>query len=204
MIRAGRGGERVAQAYSTGPAHVFVGIGPGNAPVYLGTSKDAPDLEHRPGFKSVKNDVAGGSDSPIDYDQMYLGTDALLSVVLTRFNFQVWLAMCDRALPLIAGGVPAGTPGADAALDRGTLLMTEGLLYPVWVRFPTNPAVAAYSTMVPGWRYAGCYMIGPDRIKPGIRPLEITAAWHALPVFNPSTGGALAFDNVMTGLPAIN
>src|SRR5690348_16792822 len=135
----------MAQLYTTGPAHIFVGggflspgsmgTGGGNTPpqtssntpviLYLVTCEEAPEIVIEPKYSGTKNDLGG---SEIPFDMQYEGEQGLISLDLNRYNEPVYAALASRPR---FGGVRGLNGGADV----GTLMQTEGLSLVTWVLF---------------------------------------------------------------------
>lgn len=157
----------MAQAWTTGPAHLFAAPqgGGSNSPLYLGTAEKKPDINIITEYEPVMNDLAG---QRLPYDRAYSGKEAIISVVLTRMNYHVMAALMTRPNPAAGFGGAAGLEpdGVNFLNDMGALMGTEGLTYPFWIWFP-KAAIAAYAGMFAGYRFFSCITLGPDRIEPG-------------------------------------
>ncbi len=186
----------MAQPYSTGPAHIFIGVGPGGAPIYLGTCEGAPRIEHRAALEPVMNDISGPR---VPFDKMWVGEEAMVSVDMTRWNEPV------RALALSrwqrGGVIPRGTENTFA---RGTLLITEGMAFGLWVLFPNSIFNPAMATLPNGYRYPAAWVETPESLEPGVRPYKTRMVFSALGVYTPAVGGFLLYDGNMAGLPPTN
>lgn len=185
----------MAQPFVTGPVWIYVGIGNAvsKTPVFLGTAEDGPKKQHLVGWEPVMNDVTG-SKKPLD--QGYQGESAIVRADLTRYNEDVLAA-------LVARPNPFGTRGLNAFGDLGALMLTEGLAYPLWLRYP-YASKAAYSTMPPGDRFVASWLVSPEDYVQGTKPKKVSVIWYCQGVFSPVTGGVLLYDHDMTGLPDIN
>lgn len=185
----------MSQAYSCGPADIFLGVGSASkTPVFLGWSEGQPDIDITAEYVPVKSDKAG---PVVPIDTCYVGEWAQVTVDLTRWNEPI-MAFVESwpAAPF------RGVRGTDAAGARGTLLQTEGVDYPVIVRFPYS-VKTAYATLPAGYRfYSGR---GQNlRIKPGTGPMKKRIVFYCLPVLNIKTGQFALYDHVMTGLPPVD
>lgn len=195
----------MAQLYSTGPAHVFVGPGTGVSPgistipaLYLGTCEVSPQIEIAPHFEAVHNDLGG----VVPFDEIYEGEEAFIDLDLNRFNEVTYATIAARPSGFTAG--PAR--GANTAADVGTLMLTEGKNLILWVVFPFfAKAVMRAGGMPAGYRFPACTLKGPDRLSPvGTRARKIHLLFHALRTWSPTTGAFLLYDHSVSGLPPIN
>lgn len=168
-------------------------------PAYLGTAEVSPDVEIRPVYVTVPTDASGGRRGPGE-DQAYLGEEAIVSAVLTRWDYLTYAAISAR---------PAAARGRGFIPEKGigSLMCREGLAYPLWLYWPyfakqtvtvpplgVGPAGAAAgaalnlvfnaarvgSGMPPGLRFLRTYLVAPERIYPmGTRPKKISLVWRA-------------------------
>lgn len=190
----------MGQLYSTGPVGVFVGLGSGGAPVYLGHGREAPDIEVDPEWFDVECDLGG----KVRIDVGAAGEAGKGSVLLTWYNESVLRLIQDRAA-LIARGFQ--DPG-----EIGTLLLTEGFTYKVWFVFP-NAQKAAYQAgrggpSPLGYRFWNGYVRGPDKIISGSKTARLMQVhWDFLRTFDASVTDGLMlgrwtlYDEDVTGLP---
>lgn len=182
----------MAQPYVSGPVHVFVGIG-GYAgstsamltknPAYLGTGERAPRPSFRPGFEPLMNDVTG---TRIPYDWVFEGEEALVTVRLTRWDENVLFAMQNRV------GAAGQARGLNLANDIGTLMITEGAAFPLWLLFPFGvpgigkPAMIG-GGMPQGYHFYAAFLEGPDDMDQlGTNPRTVDLVWHCGRVFAPT------------------
>jgi hypothetical protein len=190
----------MAQPWCTGPAHIFLGLGNGNAPLYLGTAEKTVHYELRHHYEPIFNDI-GGIRIPIDVSDQ--GVEGFVSADMTRWNMPVYNQLAATPRPI------GGTLGIYAGGDLGSQLITEGLMYPLWIQFPYGGGFKpAYSLLEPGRRFPLSYLLGPEVLEPlGTQPHKRRLVWHALRLLAPSTNNtiaALLYDFNMTGIPAIN
>jgi hypothetical protein len=190
----------MAQLYSTGPAHAFVGSisSGGVTPFYLGTCEVAPQIEVTPRFEEVHNDIGG----IVPFDKQYGGEEAFIGLDLNRYNEGVYAALAARPNSLVAGAVR----GLNSALDVGTLMLTEGKNVVLWIVFPffAKPAMRA-GGMPAGYRFPGSILLGPDKLDGlGTRSRKTHLFFEALRLWTPLTGAFTLYDHNTTGLPAIN
>lgn len=190
----------MAQAYTRGSAHIWVGTGSGGTAQYLGTGERAPRVSIRKRFKDVPNDLAG--ETPYDYS--YQGREGFVNVRLTRWNDPVLQAM--ENVIGVAGGVDAG--GVDGIGNMGALMVTQGQAVPLWVMYSYAPAgvapQAAFATMRNGWHFFAAFLEGPDEHEGGTDPATEGLVFHCVRLFNSATGAFSLFDRDMSGVTPIN
>lgn len=178
----------MSQPYSTGPC--FCSVNPGrDRAFYLGTPERPADMDLRPYYEDCMNDLAG---SKIQFDIMYVGQDAMITFDLTVWNADTLEACKSFALPGI------GTPGTDAALDRGTLMLTEERSYELWIDYPRS-LLPAMSTLVRGYHFFNVYLMGPHKMNPGVKPYKERCIFHALGKYDFGTRRFSVYDHDMDG-----
>ena len=189
----------MAIPYVTGAAYLYVGVGASKAPVFLGTAQQKPRIRIKRNYTPVMNDIGG--EEPFDWS--YQGQAGMVSVVLSRWNESVYNALANepnplRALPLV---------GNDFDGDIGTLINTENVSIPLWVRYPYGPAQLApkvamvANTMRAGYRFLAAFLLGPDDLEPGTRPYQITLNFYCTRVYVPAQRRFFVYDQNMVGLP---
>lgn len=184
----------MSQLYCTGPAHVLVAFG-GSNPRYLGTAKISPQIELKPEYKPVFNDLGG--DVPLDVS--YLGEEALSQIDFTRWDESVYEIIAARPR-----SNAAATIGANTSLDVGTLVLTEGFGFIMYVLFPFATAKAAYSTLPAGYRFPASVFVGPDKMEQmGTHNMERLMVFRHLRIFNATTGAFLLYDGNVTATRGI-
>lgn len=194
----------MAMPYVTGPVHVWVGVS-GATPIdpqtatsslraYLGTCESAPQIVWNSQFEPVMNDRGG---SRLPYDMLYQGKDALIIGDLTVWNWVIWERI--RSRPDFNE-----VPDINDAFDLGSLMLTEGKCYPVWLQYPyAAKAAMAGGLMPPGRHFFACFLLGPDQENPGTKVNKVHFQFQAMRAWNPSTGGHGLGDTNMTGIPSI-
>ncbi len=199
----------MSQYYVTGSVAIFVGVGPGNAPLLLGFCESTPKPSHRRHWKGVRSDDAG---QVLDGDTTYQGTDAMITCTVTRMQMSTALLIEARnTTAVVAGPGLGGAPGSDPGGSYGTLAIAEGLAFPLWLPFPYSAKAAfrnpASGIMPAGRRYLACTCENDDWDQMGTNPLMWTFVFHAMR--SPSAPGLLGFgmslfDTNMVGLPPIS
>lgn len=204
----------MAQLWSTGPALIYVALtgtgdapggglgGPPVNPAFLGTAEFAPAIHVRREWESVFNDFGGGR---VPFDTMYESKEGFTFADLTRWDENVYQQLA--AAPRTAeGGFDPTNPqdGADFVGDIGSLMITEGLAYSVFIKFPFA-SKSAYAGMKPGYRFPASYLMGPDEANSlGTKPFKRHIVFHHLRTFEPSTQIFRLYDSAfMDQLPAI-
>jgi hypothetical protein len=170
----------MAQFYSTGPVQLYVGpnVGAGFQPVFLGYGRRAPVITGDAVKRPVYCDLGG--DAPLD--QMYSGETATVQVDLNYWNEPVLQVIRDRGK---VAGQPA-TPGHQGPLEVGTLMVMEGVGYPLWLVYPYR-AKPAYAAMPPGYMFYRA-SLAPDREEGGTRSERVVhLVWDCMRLFNAST-----------------
>lgn len=196
--------------YVTGPVHIYCGIGQsfpisgspvrgqGTVPVFLGTCETAPRIQYNPGWSPVMND-SSGDQKPYDY--LYQGKDAKVFGDLTVWNWPVLEAIMNRPNSF-AGGTTFDT---ELFGDIGTLMVTEGYAYNLWLEFPygtLKPVFGSSGGMPGGIRFIAAWLIGPDEIDPGTKANKVHIQFHCQRAYDPVTGSFLLADRDVSTLPA--
>ena len=201
----------MAQLYTTGPCLLYANIGAtgvGSGWLFIGTAKQKPRIQIRRAIKEVMNDIGGDKAT----DLLYSGQDAIITADVNRMSLTAYFAMASCAAPVTfaAGAILSGTDGPGGV---GTILGTEGQMFPLCLVFPYN-VKAAYSNaangvLPPCYNFPLATLESPDDVDPGTQDLTIHMVWHAIRSEVPaSTGGISLFNqslytNVLpAGLPA--
>lgn len=195
-----------AQLYSTGPAHVYValpvislGAPTGlKTPIYFGTAKISPQIELRAEWEPVFNDLGG----KVAFDTAFMGEEALTSIEFTRWVEPVYAQLANRPTP--GGGIAGGIRGLTGPLDVGSLMLTEGLNFGLYIIFPFARAKRAYATLPRGYFFPGTFLMGPDKHNQmGTHPKELFLLFHSLRLFNKDTGQLLLYTNDVSACDGI-
>lgn len=210
----------MAQPYTTGPVDIWVGIATSPVtdanlrttftPAFLGHCEDGVDLSFRPQYSNLGCDLGGS----VPFDVAYEGTEARVAGALTRWNDSTYQFIHDYTSVISRATIGTISPGADAPGEIGTLMVTEGAAYPLWLRFPASTKVAyglAPSGAQPaGLRFVAALLVEDSWGRLGTKPRRIPIAWRCLRVFTPTTitslgsGGFTLYDFNMTGLGFID
>ena|ERR1051326_8431687 len=187
-----------AQLWTTGPAHLYIGPTNPSSPLtasalYLGTAEVAPQIEILAKYAPVFNDLAG---SQVPFDTIFEGEMGHTFVELNRFN-EATLAIAQNR----PNHFTSGTRGSNVGGDVGTLMLTEGKAFSVYVVFP-YASKPAYAGMPAGYRFPFSVLLSPDRFtKLGTRERKVALIFEHLRGFYPATGVFGLYDNVVAGLP---
>lgn len=185
----------MSMAYETGPVHVYVGASlvsvltlPTKAQTfYLGTGEIAPDIIKQVKFDPVFNDLGGS----LPWDYLFQGEEAVVPINLTVFN---WAILNDLNAAI------TNTPGFNAASEIGTLMVTEGYSFHLFLQFPYYSYKAIFSTanMVAGYHFYAAF-VDSVVIQPGTKANKARINFKCVRVYQPaSTGnGFTLFTNSM-------
>ncbi len=190
----------MAQPWTTGPSNIFVAAIGINGPAHVGCFEQGTQGIFNPSFEPVMSDVAAGK----PHDHIYTGTDAGCVGTFTVWNWTYLLAIMARpfaAVSAVSGGLPTQF-GYDAPGARGTLMVTEGAAYTMWMQFPYASKTAFGGFMPGGFRFPQSWLIGPDQFDVGTRPNKITVAFY-MQGKQDSVGGWRLCDSNMSGVPNV-
>ena len=205
----------MASLWATGPAFIYAApptYSIGSA-LFVGTCEQKPTFDVDFLFAPLMNDVAGDE----SMDEMYVGQRGTGSFSFGRFNYNVAEALANAnpaaALAVAAGGGVSARGGLSVPGDIGSLMLTEGRNFVLYVVFPyyVKPAMGAGAPagMVPGYRFPGC-MVSKHSPKMGTQPHSKTMIVNMKRIFDPTVtnaygyGGFLLYDYSIAGLPAPN
>lgn len=161
---------------------------------FLGTGERAPAVIAQRNYTPIYSDDTG---KLVPYDRIWEGEEHLVSVVLTRWNEGVYRALA--ALPR-----PIGVPGGDSPLDRGSLMVADGLACPLYLRFGHAGKPLALAGGLPaGVRYYAAMLDGQDRYEPGTSVNRRHLTFYCANVYSRNNGNIGLFDYNVAGLPAV-
>lgn len=164
----------MANIYTTGPAHLFVGKSGTNFDLdnlnYFGTFEQSPQISIQNLHEDVMNDIGG--DAPVA--KSYLGSVGTISGVLNRYDEAVYASL--------ANGLYTTTPsrGVMSRANIGTLAQTMGVDFDVVFWFPNNTLYTVDDNpYVPpeGLHFLSVLPKGPDQLLElgtGVRKLQLT------------------------------
>lgn len=177
--------------WCSGPVHFFAGVGSGGTAVYFGTSEGSPNVDHRPTWAPLRNDLAG--ERPMD--KSFQGEEGYISADFNRWDEGVYATMAGK-------GSPGRARGTHAAGDLGRLALFEGCAYQLWLQFPYS-AKSAMDDMPAGYHYWACTLEGDTMPANGMRPRKIRLLWHAMKYLTPGPNNsvlAYLYNHDMTGI----
>jgi hypothetical protein len=194
----------MGQLYATGPVDIWVGAG--GSPLFLGHGERAPRIQVYRQYKPAHTDIAG----EVPHDKGYGGEWAVVSVALTRYN-ESTLAIIEDVATVNTGTPPSR--GFNLPGEIGSLMLTEGLTYPLYLRFPfaakpayRNPASGA---MPAGYRFYAAHLGSPDDLfdlgPPNAR--KVGLIFECMRAFDPTVtnaygGGSFQlYDHSLAALP---
>lgn len=159
----------MAQIYVPGPALIYVGVAnsQGVTPEFFGTGETAPDVDVNGSLIPVMNDLGG---TTLPFDRIWDGEEAMISVVINRFNWATMRKLLAR--PNFRRVAP--TPGTSISGDIGTLIGGEGMTYNLWLQW-TYATKASMSGGAPegpmpgGFRFFSAFMSYPTKMPGGTK-----------------------------------
>lgn len=163
-------------------------------PTFLGTGETGPTVRKRRHYAPVMNDLAG---PVVPFDKIRGGQDAIVSVSLTRWNPPVYRS--------IASVSASGLPGFETSADRGTLMMTEGQSFVLYLRYPffdSHPAMAAQG-MIPGYRFFNAMLDGEDDEETGTRANKEHLTFYCGGLWDTPTNSWSLYDHNVAGVPVL-
>jgi hypothetical protein len=194
----------MARLYSTGPVGCYIGNAAGII-TFLGHGKKAPDIDIETETIPVECDLGGA----VQMDQIYGGQRGKVSVLLSRYNEGAVAILQDRAKQLALRGID--NPG-----DIGALLLSEGLFWTLYLRFPYaakafQGAGAGIDASPAGYRFLAAYLDSPDKIIVGTTTNRMVQChFTCLRAFNVTItntfgeGRFTLFDHNLAGVPVID
>lgn len=171
----------MATLYVNGPANIWAGVGANGAPLFVGNVERTVAIEFRPTYTPVMCDL-GGQRVPVD--QIYDGEDAVISGDLTRFNESVYQLMTTYPGSKQGG---AATRGINVPGDIGSLMLTEGLTFQLWIDCTyKNKAfqAGAAGTGIPRcYHFLNTYCANDSLPTLGTTAKKVNLRWHCLRSF---------------------
>jgi len=164
---------------------------------WLGTGKVAPRIRIRRRFRPIYQSDAG---KQVEYDKAYSGQDAIIEMKLNNWNEYTYAQLAARVNQRSQGGGPRGVDTQDSI---GSLMLTEGLAYMLFIQFPNaaKPVMQA-AGMPAGYRFFAAYPLIED-VRPGLPANELQLTWHALKLYDFRTGNQWLFDHDMSNVPTL-
>ena len=161
-----------------GPIDLFAKMRTTGLTWYIGTCREAPEVEVRPAFIDIKNDIGGRS---VPVQKLYDGEQHL--IYLTATNRLDWAGYKAMSRAIVGGG--GGLLGADGPLDRGSLVMGS-TDFEFVLKYNFGTTVVAPEMPV-GRRYWSCVLLGARESTAGTRLMEVSMILEANAVYT-STG----------------
>jgi hypothetical protein len=193
------------QFYATGAIGVYVGFGPSGPYFFLGHGRRAPRQQILRQFGQVMCDLGGQKTYS---DRIVDGVLGRVTVTLVRYS-QATLSLI-QDVARTAGGAGNAAPaaaGSMAPLELGSLMMTEGIVYPLVLTYPFS-SKAVYGAgpgggLPAGRTWLGASLDSPDDEEGGLgQTREVTLTFECQRVFDPLTGiWGLYTNTVPGGLP---
>lgn len=170
----------MSQPHVPGPCPIYVGLGGGGSPLFLGFSERGVNIDLNASFSPYVVDISGST--PLD--QCYQGEGASISFDLTNWNEPVLSLMQD-----IAGNIPGSVRGLDVFGEVGTLMGYELAAFTCWFPFP-YALKPAYALSVSGYRFPLCYIDRSSLPERGSKPAKTHLTLQALRAVNNTQSGA--------------
>lgn len=180
----------MANIYTTGPAHIFVGKSADDTDLdslaYFGTFENSPQIAIQHLHEEVKNDIGG--DAPVA--KSFLGSVGVISGILNRYDEAVYASLANGLYSASA------SRGIMSRAQIGAVAKTQGLDFDVLFWFPNNSLYTVDDTpYVPpeGLHFVSVLPKGPDELLElgtGARKLQLTL--QCLPKLVCGTGSNLA------------
>lgn len=186
--------------HTPGPIELFVKFRDGRT-LYLGTCAQSPEVEVRPAYIDIKNDLGGRS---VPITKIYDGEQHLIYLTATnRFDWRAYKLMKRDA---VSGDVGPGV-SLDGALNRGSIAIGT-YDFELVLRYAFGGTAVASTEMPYGRRYYSCVLVAAKESTVGTRLMEVSMAIEANGLFRPDSRSFLLYselaDDVTNSLPAVN
>lgn len=186
----------MAAFYTPGPKDHYIRFRDGSVS-YLGTATTAPEVESRPAFLNVINDVGGRT---VPTQKVRDRIQDVVSTTLNRFDWATYKS--------ISGAQENGGPGVliDNNLTHGTLVLGSSDFELIIVNSLALTAGTVPADFPVGRRYFSAVLLGARESSVGSRVEEVSLVFECNELFVPETRvwrfySELATD-VTGGLPA--
>lgn len=179
--------------FTPGPIEHFVKFR-GGTTAYLGTAVLAPEIERRPAYINVQNDLGGRS---VPFQKVYDGAQHIITTTLNRFDWDVYALLSEDDVDI----------GFDSGTQRGSLVLGDQDFELVLVNSFSGSASLS-SAYPPGRRYWSCILLGARESTVGTRVTEVSLVFEANALFDASTRIFELFsdapNDVSSGLPSVS
>lgn len=185
-----------AALYTPGPIEHYVKFRTG-VTRYLGTAVTAPEIEVRPAYINVQNDLGGRS---VPFQKVADRKQHVISTTLNRFDWATYKAM------LPDGVTSAGAFGADDNTTHGVLSLgyTD---FELILRYAYGGTSVIPSDFPVGRRYWSAVVLGSRESTVGTRVEEVALVIECNELFNPTLRTFRLYSeisaDVLPGLPAL-
>jgi hypothetical protein len=132
----------------------------GIGPLFLGWAEYHPVNEEEQHWAKVFSDT-GGPATPTDKE--YQGAEEIVAIDLQEYNDDVLDLL--EAMPR----PDVNFPGTTTRLDRGALLIANGLYFELWQQYSFFGTINAQPDLGPGWFFPCCNPAGIYRPKQGTK-----------------------------------
>lgn len=173
-------------AFETGPVHVYVGASASGLltlptlaeTFYAGSGEIAPDIIKQVKYDPVFNDIAGS----LPYDYLFQGEEAIVPITFTIWN---WPRLSE-----LNSAVNNSNPGFEYAYNVGTLMVTEGKAFQMWLQFPyySYKAIFSGAGMPAGYHFYGVF-VDSYVTMPGTKANKIRVNFRCVRVYQPASTG---------------
>lgn len=180
----------MANIYTTGPAHIFLGRSTDDSDLdalsYFGTFENSPQIVIQNLHEEVMNDIGG--DAPVA--KSFLGSVGTISGILNRYDEAVYASLANGLYSA------SSARGIMPRANIGALAQTQSLDFDVLFWFPNNTLYTVDDspyTPPEGLHFLSVVPQGPDQLLElgtGARKLQITL--QAIPKLVCGTGANAA------------
>jgi hypothetical protein len=192
-----------ANLYTTGAIEHFVTVA--GTTYYLGTATTAPEIENRPAFLNVINDLGGRT---VPFQKVPDRSQHIITTTLNRFDWAVYKRICMDQIN--AAGIVRDesiTTHGILALGSATTLSNGLADFELTLVYTLAGTPVAPVDLPPGRRYWSCVVLGSKESTVGTRVEEVSLVLEANQLFDPVTRSFVLYSEVpgevLTGLPAV-
>ena len=187
----------MAKFYTPGAIEHFVRFRDGSVS-YLGTAVLAPEIEVRPAFLNVVNDLGGRT---LPMDKVGDRTQHVVTTTLNRFDYETYKYIENSTVG------PNGARKIDDAFTHGTLTFQQADVELILVNALAGTG-ATPSDYPRGRRYYSATLVGGRESTVGTRVTELTLLFECNEIFNAPTRTFTLFTEVaaevLNGLPNVD